>query len=288
MILYCTSWFMLIDAHAHIFPPAMRQNREALVLRDQGFRYIYRNEKAKMVGAEELIDMLDREQIDKAVVFGFPWQDSELCREGNDYVLESVVKFPDRLIGLITLPWSDSDAVLEECERGLAAGGKGVGELALYHRPFDNNTVKQIEPLAQMLEKKKLPFLLHMNEPVGHDYSGKTVIDFKALQNFIAAHPDLVIILAHWGGGFFFYELMPEIKKITTHVFYDTAASPFLYDERIYEVALSIVGEDRILFGSDYPLLSSRRYFKEMDLSIPSEEVQSKIKGENARRLFKL
>jgi len=279
---------MLIDIHTHIFPFEMQQNREALVFRDQGFRCIYENEKARMTGAEEVVRMLDREHIDKAVVFGFPWQDIELCRQGNDYVLESMTRFPDRLIGFITLPWNDSDATLKECERGLAAGSKGVGELALYDRPLNNDTMKQLTTIAQILEMKKIPLLLHINEPVGHDYPGKAVIDFRALQGFIATHPDLKIILAHWGGGFFFFELMPELQKISKNVYYDTAASPFLYHHRIYDVASKIVGEDRILFGSDYPLLPPRRYFNEMEASQLSDGIQRKIKGENAQGLFNL
>jgi len=277
---------MLIDVHTHIFPPEMRRSRDELISSDQGFRLIYQNKKARMVGAEDLIEMLDQEGIDKAVVFGFPWQDIELCRKGNDYVLESMIRYPDRLIGFITLPWNNTEAMLRECERGLAAGSKGVGELALYNQALDDDRFKQLDSLAQILQKEKLPLLLHINEPVGHDYPGKAVIDFKALQNFIATHQELLIILAHWGGGFFFYELMPEIRKISENVFYDTAASPFLYDYRIYEVALKIIGEDRILFGSDYPLLPPRRYFKEMDMVALPEIVQRKIKGENARCLF--
>ena len=241
-----------------------------------------------MVGVEAIIEMLDQYHIDRAVVFGFPWEAIDLCKHGNDYVLESVLRFPDRLIGFITLPWGNEEAVLKECERGLAAGAHGVGELASYHQPLTSDFISRLEPLAQMLAKRKVPLLLHINEPVGHDYPGKTIIDFKALHNLIAAYPDLLLILAHWGGGFFFFELMPEIQNISKNVFYDTAASPFLYDHRIYEVALKIIGEDRILFGSDYPLLSPKRYFKEMEVATPSESVRRKIKGENARRLFGL
>lgn len=277
---------MLIDAHTHIFPPEMRQKRKTLVFQDPGFRGIYANKNAKMAKAEEIIEMLDKEQIDKAVVFGFPWQDAELCRQGNDYVLESMARFPGRLIGFITLPWDNTNAVLRECERGLAAGSMGVGELALYHQPLGKKAFEKVALLAQMTEKQGVPLLLHINEPVGHDYAGKGVIDFQALQHFISAHPDLTIILAHWGGGFFFYELMPEIQKMSKNVFYDTAASPFLYRSRIYDAALKIVGEDRLLFGSDYPLLPPSRYFKEIETAVLSEKVRDKIKGENARRLF--
>ena len=279
---------MLIDMHTHIFPLEMRKNRGEFIFYDQGFRCIYQNEKAKMVGAEEVIEMLDREDIDKAVVFGFPWQDIELCRKGNDYVLESMTRYPNRLIGFITLPWDNAETVFKECERGLAAGSKGVGELGLYHRPLNSDTFTQLDPLAQMLEKKGLPILLHMNEAVGHDYPGKARIDFKALQNFISAHPELLIILAHWGGGFFFYELMPEIKKLSKNVYYDTAASPFLYHPQVYEVAWRILGEDRILFGSDYPLLPPHRYFKEMEAAFLAKKTQNKIKGENGKKLLGL
>ena len=266
----------------------MQEKRGELVSRDPGFRCVYQNEKAKMVDAQAVVAMLEREHIDKAVVFGFPWQEIELCKRGNDYVLESVARFPDRLIGFITLPWSTADAVLEECERGLAAGAHGVGELACYHEPLSSATISRLDPLAQMLAKRSIPLLLHINEPVGHDYPGKIMTDLNALQKFIGAHPNLLIILAHWGGGFFFFELMPEINKIAKNVYYDTAASPFLYDHKIYEVALKILGEDRILFGSDYPLLSPKRCFTEMEASIPSEEVRSKIKGGNAKSLFGL
>jgi predicted TIM-barrel fold metal-dependent hydrolase len=279
---------MLIDAHIHIFPPRMQHNRHDLLSRDEGFRVLYQNEKAKLVGAEEVIAMLDNMGIDRAVVFGFPWQDVELCKQGNDYVLESMMRFPDRFIGFITLPWGGSEEVLKECERGIASGAQGVGELALYHQPLNHTIFLQGEPLIKIVEQKGIPLLLHINEPVGHSYPGKVDIDFKALQDFISSHQELTIILAHWGGGFFFFELMPEIKKITKNVFYDTAASPLLYHQQIFEVALKIVGEERILFGSDFPLLTPRKYFKEMAMTIASEDILKKIKGENARQLFRL
>ena len=131
---------MLIDGHTHVFSPSMQEKRANLIARDPGFRCIYQNEKAALVQADEVVAMLDRENMDKAVIFGFPWQELELCRQGNDYVLESVARFPDRLIGFVTLPWNNEDATLKECERGLAAGAHGVGELASYHEPLTKDT----------------------------------------------------------------------------------------------------------------------------------------------------
>ena len=277
---------MIIDFHTHLFSPKMQSRRQELILRDAAFGALYSNDKARLIGVSETTAMMEVHQVDKAVVFGFSWHDIDLCREGNDYVLDSMHRYPDRLFGFITLPWDSSDPVLKECERCLNAGCCGVGELGLYDRPLNDKNMKKLNGIARLLTENNKPLLLHLNEVVGHDYPGKAVIDLRAVQNFITAYPDLTIVLAHWGGGFFFYELMKEIRNLTSRVYYDTAASPFLYDPRIYQVAISIIGEDRILFGSDYPLLPPSRYFKEIEMTVLSDSARTKIKGANARRLL--
>ena len=53
---------------------------------------------------------------------------------------------------------------------------------------------------------------------------------------------------------------MPEVKKTLANVYFDSAASPFLYSPRIYTQAIETVGSEKLLFGSDYPLLSPQGY----------------------------
>ena len=96
----------------------------------------------------------------------------------------------------------------------------------------------------------------------------------------------MTIILAHWGGGLPFYALMPEVKKAIKNVFFDTAASPLLYSPQIYEQAVSLVGAERILFGSDYPLLEQGRALKEITSLNLSEEAKNLILAGNAQRLL--
>jgi predicted TIM-barrel fold metal-dependent hydrolase len=69
-------------------------------------------------------------------------------------------------------------------------------------------------------------------------------------------------------------------------VYYDTAASPFLYNKRVYQIALSIVGPHRILFGSDYPLIPPARYKQEMQEAGLDEKELEAVLGLNARRLL--
>jgi hypothetical protein len=79
---------------------------------------------------------------------------------------------------------------------------------------------------------------------------------------------------------------MPEVKRAMANVYFDTAASPLLYSPRVYEQVVQLVGADRILFGSDYPLLEQGRGLKEIKSSNLSEDTIKQILAGNARRLL--
>ena len=68
---------MIIDCHAHIYPPFIRDDREPLLKTDPAFRLLYSSAKAKLVGAVGLIEQMDRSGVDRTVVFGFPWPGEE-------------------------------------------------------------------------------------------------------------------------------------------------------------------------------------------------------------------
>jgi predicted TIM-barrel fold metal-dependent hydrolase len=81
---------------------------------------------------------------------------------------------------------------------------------------------------------------------------------------------------------------MNEIKTKFNNVYYDTAATPFLYDERIYRIAETMGLLDKILFASDFPLLNPSRYLKGLDKSGLSEDKKKMILGGNAKKLLKI
>ena len=86
----------------------------------------------------------------------------------------------------------------------------------------------------------------------------------KMIYDLVQASAGVKLILAHWGGGLFFYNLLKrEVPDSLTDVYFDTAASPFLYKPEIYRLAGNIMGPRKILFGSDYPLIPPSRYFRE-------------------------
>ncbi len=275
----------MIDFHTHIFSPSARDRRDQLAKEDPTFSIIYSDKKAQMIGVEELLRAMDEEGVGASVVCGFPWQKAELCQRENDYLLECHHKYPEKIIPFITLPMEEQMGVAE-LERCAAGGARGVGELAPGTYGKELWDLGTIRPFLEAIKERGLPILVHVNEPVGHPYPGKGRVGLRQIENLLEAMQGVKVILAHMGGGFFFYELMPEIAAICQGVYYDTAASPFIYNKRIYKIAISIIGPKRILFGSDYPLISPRRYAKEMrGVGISKQDLED-ILGLNAQRLL--
>jgi hypothetical protein len=173
-----------------------------------------------------------------------------------------------------------------ELDRGIKNGAKGVGEIAFYHREMTAQDIESMGPIFKEMEKQRIPILLHTNEHLGHSYPGKGGTPLEVFYQFALAFPSLPILLAHWGGGLPFYELMPEVSKAMPNVYYDTAASPFLYSKKIYGVVKEIVGAEKIIFGSDFPLVRPKRYFQELEESGLSIEDREKILGLNFLRFL--
>jgi uncharacterized protein len=279
---------MIIDVHTHIFPAIFRDKRELFFDEEPTFEMLYSKKASKLEGAQSLIQDMDAEGVDAAVVFGFPWKKPDNFRRHNDYIVESVSSYPDRLIGLSCFdPLSPYGA--KEAERCFKQGLKGVGELAVYASPLTPDIISRLADIMAVCRAHDAPLIMHVNEPVGHQYPGKQEITLKQIENLIRKYPDNKIILAHWGGGIFFYALLKkELKAALVNVWFDTAASPFLYDPAIYKTAGEIIGYEKILFGSDYPLIKPDRYFKEMDTAGIEPEDMAKIKGNNASCLFNI
>jgi uncharacterized protein len=277
---------MIIDFHTHLFPPAFREHRDQLVHQDPAFHSIYSSPDAKLASAEDLIQSMDENGVQRSVVFGFPWEKSELYTKHNDYIIKSVHQYPDRLTGFCAFsPLSAGGA--REAERCLGQGLSGVGELAVYGSGLTSEVVKALTDVMDLCSGTHVPLILHTNEPVGHAYPGKTPNTLRQLYDFVRTFPSNRIVLAHWGGGLLFYGLMKrEVRETLKNVWFDTAASPFLYTPDIYRIAGEIIGFEKILFGSDYPLILPGRYFKEMASSGISAEQMNRIKGLNAKRLL--
>jgi uncharacterized protein len=231
---------------------------------------------------------MDKQGIDMSIVCNIGWTEHGLCVESNDYLLETIARYPHRLAGLAAIQPKAGEAAIQELERCVKGGISGIGEMRPDLQGFDMLDDKLLTPLVKVLTRHQLIWLNHTSEPVGHDYPGKGALTPQVLYPFILHYPELRIVLAHWGGGLLFYALMPEVKTALHNVSFDTAASPYLYLPQIYKQAKDIIGMDHILFGSDYPLMPPGRTLEEIKTLGLSGKDTEMLLGGNAAQILKL
>ena len=196
---------MVIDGHCHIFPASFQRRRDELVRRDATFATLFSNPKAVLATSETLLESMDRDGVARSIIMGIGWSDLRLAQESNDYIAESVQRYPDRLTGFCCVNPRWGDAAVAEMERCAAAGLKGVGEIHPDTQGLDITDGQLMAPLMTAAERLGMPVLVHASEPVGHLYPGKGHTTPDKLCRFIQNFPENVIICAHWGGGLPFY-----------------------------------------------------------------------------------
>lgn len=278
---------MIIDFHTHIFPDEVRNDREGFLEREGWFGTLYADPKHRLASAEDVVASMEAARVDRTVVLGFPWRDGGLCREHNSYILDAVARYPDKLIGFaIVQPLDAGDA--KELDRCLSGGLVGLGELGPDGQRYNIEDKWVLADSVEVLLQHDRPLLTHSTEPLGHDYPGKGTVFPPRLVKLAQNFPELKIVLAHWGGGLPFYELMPEIREALRNVYYDTAASTYLYSFDIFPITARLVGVERILWGTDYPLLSQAKFLKRVRESGLNEEQLAAVLGGNAARLLRL
>ena len=277
---------MIIDAHTHVFGPRVVEERGEYCSADACFGLLYSNPAARITSADDLIRGMDENGISQSVIQNIGWVSHDACVRSNDYILESVSRYPDRLIGFCAVQPLEQEEALNEIIRCSIAGARGIGELRPDIQGFDLCDTVLMKPLMAEIARQGMVVSLHASEPVGHNYAGKGNVTPDILFSFVSSFKETKIILAHFGGGLMFYELMPEVKDVLANTYYDSAAAPFLYRPAIYKVAIGIVGSGKILFGSDWPLLAPQRVMEHLKAAGLNQADVGSILGENAQRLF--
>jgi predicted TIM-barrel fold metal-dependent hydrolase len=269
---------VIIDFHTHIFPPDVRDRRDDYVRRDPTFAEMYANPKAKIATAEDLLASMDEAGVDRSVALGFVWQDHETISRHNDYLLDAAAKSGGRVRAFSTVNMAAPSAA-NEIERCSGAGARGLGELRPENQGWSLDGAAG-EALADLARRLGLMLLFHVTEPGDRSYPGRPGCELDSFRPFAERHPDLTIIGAHLGGGFY----AGEPSSATPYV--DTAAQPFLHPGGQANAALAYVPPDRLLFGSDYPLISQARQIAELRAAIDDETRLEAALGGTARRLL--
>ncbi len=278
---------MIVDAHTHVFPEEVRNDRDAYLQRDMTFRELYSNPQARIATADELLASMDAAGVDASVVCGFAWSDADLCRRHSDTLLEEAARSGGRLLPFCAVQPSGEGA-RDELKRIAARGARGLGELRPQHQGYRLIDSEEADLLAWGADAYDLVLLFHASEPVGHVYPGKTGLAVDELYRFIADFPGVTVIAAHWGGGLPFYALMPEVREALGRAYFDTAATGLLYEPEVHQRVIDLIGAERILFASDFPLVPQERALQQLRDAPIDDDARRLIAGENARRLLRL
>lgn len=243
-----------------------------------------------------------------------------LCRDLNDRAGAAVKRYPTRLRALATLPMAEPRAVAAEFER--AAGLGAVGAM-VYGRtgetPLDD---PRYDELFAVAAATGLPIFIHPQIPSAAvrsaSYSGLGAMTDLALATFawgwhleagLAAlrliargtfdrHPDLQIILGHWGELLLFWldradsltrigGLSRSVSEYVRSNFSITASG--MLNPALLRHALEVTTIDRLLFSTDYPFQQPTRAELQAFLpEFPTGEARTAFSEGNARRLFRL
>ena len=276
---------MVIDSHVHLFSPDMIAERRRLRERDRWFELLYAADTARMADAPALLTEMDAAGVDQSVAFGFAFADPGLCRACNDYVLSAAAEAPERIVPLAVVNPRNGEAACREARRCLEAGAKGIGELMPDGQGYCLDGDDCLHDLMALARAYAAPIVIHVNEQVGHAYPGKGQQGPERAYTLAQRYPDNRLVLAHWGGGLPFYELMPEVRQALRNVTYDTAASLYLYDDAIFSQVMSWAPQ-KVLFGSDFPLIRQTRFLRRIRRLGLDADSLSRLLYDNARAVF--
>ena len=279
---------MRFDALTHILPRYFVDHRDDVVRADATFAELFgTNPRAQIGSAEELIASMDAAEIDMSVVAGFGWTNREVARRSNDYLLESVAAHPSRLVASCSANPLWGESAVREIERCFDAGARAVGELHANTQGWHDRIGAELDGFMELTASRGGITIVHGSEPFGHRYSGKGSMTPDRLHRLARRYPSNRFVFAHFGGGLPWYSMMPEVGSDLSNVWYDTSAAVYLYQSKIYSATVSSVGADRVLFGSDWPLIGQVRALRHIasDDGLDVSDVD-KITGGNAAALF--
>lgn len=289
---------LTIDIHAHVVvPEAIDLIRDEFdPASDPFLRYGGISTEFNEGLASELFPMLtdparrlermDRQGVNYQVVSIAPpqyhyWAGPDLgaavARIQNDAIAALVARYPDRLIGVGTLPMQAPTRAVSELDRVVARHGfRGVAinpsaEGIDYDEPM-------YEPFWQRAEELDIAVILHPNgfsdgqrlmryyliNVIGNPLETTVALSRLILSGMLERHPDLKIVAVHGGGYLPFYmDRMDHAYDARTDVSSLIQRKPSTYLRQVYfdsvifgsglQTLVGLVGADHVLMGTDYP-----------------------------------
>jgi len=238
----------------------------------------------------------------------------QAARESNDNMAEAQGRYSDRIRWFTSLPWEYPQRAVEELARSCEQGAIGVMVLANVAGRSLNDPF--FAPVWTEIDRRALPVLLHPTDPPGAELMDMGEFDLSwavgfmfdttlaltrmIFDGFFDLYPNLKLIASHGGGALPYlvgrFEKgdeveLPQRRKMQgkptdylRHIYYDCIT----YDIRPLQYLIDIVGDGRVMFGTDWP---HQVYDTKGALANTSELTGPQcdaVRADNARRVFGL
>ena len=269
-------------------PPEFSSERSRYRGLDATLRELFTEDQGGMATDKQLVEQMDKAGVDVSVAAGYGWTDIGVARTSNDYILDAASKHPARVVPFCSVNPLWGQPAVEEVRRCVEAGARGIGELHPDTQGIISADLATLAPVLDAARELGVPTVFHASEPVGHAYPGKGTVTPDMLEALVRAYPHNTFIFAHFGGGLPFYALMPEVDEMLANVYFDSAAFPYLYRPEVFQAVVTSCGARRVLFASDYPLVSQTRALRGMRRGGLSNDDEAAVLGGNAARLLGL
>jgi aminocarboxymuconate-semialdehyde decarboxylase len=226
---------------------------------------------------------IDIQAISPSPILLFYWEEPEVAahfsRRQNEAIQTVAQKFPDRFVGFGSVPLQSVPEAIAIAEEAKSMGLKGleIGN-AVGEKPLDDPS---FEPFFTAVQKLEMFLFVHPLEGGGDagdplapilgnvlqfTYRTTMMIERMILKGMFEQYPNLRLCLSHGGGLLAFniwrldhsYGLRPELKRSVPQKPSEYLRR-FYFDTIVHSVAaleflVKIVGADRVVMGTDYPM----------------------------------
>lgn len=291
---------VIIDAHVHLYPSEVDLHPAgwAAAVGEPHWALLCTRRRRDgrpvqtLPTRDELLRAMDAASVDRAVLLGWYWEKPATCAWQNRFYADCVRAHPDRLSAFATLhPATGVAATLAELHRARDEGLIGLGELSPHSQGFAIDDPAFVAAL-QRAGELHWPVNLHVTDPASRPFPGLIETPLGDFVTLVRTFPATTFILAHWGGMMSLENSEARANELA-NVYYDTAASPLLYDAGVWGRALPGFGRERVLFGSDFPLNLYPKLDESPSLHRFVAEAReggadAAVLGQNTRRLLRL
>ena len=276
-----------IDIHTH---PQTEEFLAAMGARRRQMGEHFKSERAPVSFAAQ--DDLFRERKMMAVLCNSDDETiSGVPGAPNDLIGVAVQAHPDVFIPFAGIDPHKGSVAIEEIRRCHSEFGiKGIGELNPVRQKFFPND-ETFYPIWEVCQELGIVVMFHMGfagagagRPGGMGYKLEAARAIPHLDDMAADFPELQIIHAHPGWPFH-HEAVAACWHKSNFWIDLSGFAPRYFPDEVVHYANSLI-QDRVLFGTDWPVIGIDRWLDEFaDLPI-KDSVRPKILKENARRLL--